>query len=317
MFNAHEPHDAFVERLAETIGADVRMRNRAPVVDGWRDRLLQSPMKLAAAAAVLVIVSMSAGAIVVASVYEAQTNESRETLLQSYKKRWELAAVKVENLTKIIAATEQRVSSGVETQESVLEARSKVAEATAQYQILGSQIAEIQITGREPVVAVSAPLIGGRDFVIERWYIEMSVPVAALELEQARLKAVERRVAVGAATTADVETTRANIVEMEVARNAFRRKIEIRMLFLRHEWDAAFADLHILEVEGDQRRQSLSTRVDFARRIVQDLKTRVEIGTAAHVELATADVRLQELQLDLAKVDADLAAIRRQIAQRK
>src|SRR4029079_17344759 len=98
-------------------------------------------------------------------------------------------------LTKMVAVTEQRVSSGVEPQESVLEARFKVTEATAQYQILGTQIAEIQITGHEPVTAVSAPLIAGRDFVIERWRIEMSVPAAALELEQARLKGVERRVA--------------------------------------------------------------------------------------------------------------------------
>jgi outer membrane protein TolC len=78
---------------------------------------------------------------------------------------------------------------------------------------------------------------------------------------------------------------------------------------------AAVADLRVLEVETEQRRTSLARRIDFSRRQMQDIRLRVEIGTAAPLDVAGAEVRLQELQLALTKADYELALIRRQLVK--
>lgn len=48
---------------------------------------------------------------------------------------------------------------------------------------------------------------------------------------------------------------------------------------------------------------------------MNDVTARVEIGTAAPLEVAQAELRLLELQLALKKAEYDLALIRRQIGK--
>ena len=78
---------------------------------------------------------------------------------------------------------------------------------------------------------------------------------------------------------------------------------------------AAGAGLRLLEVETDQQRTALARRIDFARRQMDDLRIRAKIGTASPLEVAEAEVRLQELQLALTKAVYELALIRRQLGK--
>jgi hypothetical protein len=317
MPDRHEPRDAFVERLADQIRVEVRQRNRSVHGSGWTWRVLQSPVKAAVAAAFLVVVSMSIGGIVVAAAYQAQANEQRDVLVRNYEQRVELARRRLEIEKEQLKVAEHRVSVGIEPPESVLEGRNKVAQAEAQVRLVELQIAEVQATGREPGNAVSSPLVSGRDFVSDRWRIEMSVSRSALELETARLKAAERRVAVGVGNSLDVETSQARIIELQGALRGFERKLDIRQRFLKREMDAAMADLRVLEAEAEQRRETLAPRIQLARQAAKDVATRVDIGTAQRVELLEVQLRLAELSAEMARADMDLAVIRRQIDQRR
>jgi hypothetical protein len=48
---------------------------------------------------------------------------------------------------------------------------------------------------------------------------------------------------------------------------------------------------------------------------VQDLQTRIDVGTANPIELGEAKLRLQELQLEMTKADYDLLLIRKQLGK--
>jgi outer membrane protein TolC len=176
---------------------------------------------------------------------------------------------------------------------------------------------EVMATGLEPLNEVSAPLVSGRDFVGERWRIEMTVPLSALQLEKSRLAEARRRYEVGAAGAADLDVARSRIVELETVVEALGTKMVIRQQFLKKEIDAALAVLRVLEAEAQQRRAALLPRVDLARKQLKDIKTRVDIGTAAPLELAEAQVRLKELELDLMKADMDLTIARQKIQQHR
>jgi hypothetical protein len=89
----------------------------------------------------------------------------------------------------------------------------------------------------------------------------------------------------------------------------------IRQTFLKGGLAAAVAELRGLEVEADLRRSALARRIDFARRQVEDLKARINVGTANPLNPAEAELRVQELQLKMSKVEYALLLIRNQLGK--
>ena len=311
----HEPRDEFIERLESRISAEARRRQRVEVP--WSRWMLQRPLQAAIALLALVVVSMVIGGAVVAAAYQAQTNERRDVLLSAYQGRVRLAQERM-NLAKTeLQTAQQRFSVGTGDQNALQEATFKVKEAEAQLVSSQLQLAEVQVTGLEPLNQISAPLVSGRDFVSERLHTEMSVPVAALAWEKARLADVQRRFAVGAASTGEVEVAESRITEIETAVQAFERKLDIRQRFLNKAMDATLADLSVLEAEAQQRKGALIPKVNLARKQAKDIAARVEIGTASTIEMAEAQLRVKQLELDLLKAEMDLALIRQRIQQHK
>jgi outer membrane protein TolC len=317
MRNQHEPRDQFVERLADQIRVEIQRRNRVLEAPRWTRWLVQSPLKAAAAIVALVIISMGIGGVVVAAAFQAQTNEQRNILIASYEQRAALAKTRLLIAKTQLIEIEQRVSVGIEAQEAVHEGRFKVLQAEAEARSVELQIEEVRVTGREPLNSVSSPLVSGRDFVTERWKSDLSVSQAALALEMERLRAAERRVAVGVGNPIDVETSKTRVMELEATHRAMAAKLDIRQQFLKRQIDATMADLRVLEAEAEQRRQTLVPRMELAQRASRDVARRVQTGTAQQVELLEAQLRLAELAADMAKAEMDIAMIRRQIEQRR
>src|SRR5262249_32956144 len=142
---------------------------------------------------------------------------------------------------QVLDATQKKLSLGAANQVNVLEDRAKVAKAEALVKSIESQIEETRITGREPSNEISAPLAKGRDFITERLRIDVSVPQAALESEQVRLRDLERSVSLGIRSTLELDTARARVVELQTALATFDKKLGIRVRFLAHDLDAATA----------------------------------------------------------------------------
>jgi outer membrane protein TolC len=311
MSGAHQPREEFVNQLELLLRADLRRREVAAAeAHPW---MPQSRTAVVLAAAAVVIVSMAMGGGVVAAAYEARLGEHRELLLGTFEQRAAIATQRLALATDQLRNVQQRVSIGIEPQESVRDAQFKVSEAEAELKSIELDIAEIRVTGREPTIALSAPLVSDREFVTERLRVEMSVPVAALELEKVRAQAAKTRFNVGLASAIDVEAAGTRLIELESAVELFQRKIGIRQTFLKGGLQAAVADLRGLEAEADLRRKALARRIDFARRQVADLQARTETGAANPLNLAEAKLHLQELQLEMMRADYDLLLIRKQL----
>jgi hypothetical protein len=314
MSDKHAPHDEFVGRLEAKIGREAHRRNSLAPSSGWLPRL---HLKAAVGVAVLIVVSMAIGGAVVAAAYQAQDDSRRDALRSELQASVDLAVGRLRLVTEQLRSAEQRMAIGVGSEEAVFEARAKVAEADAQVKAIRLQLDEVLITAREPLSQVSSPLVSGRDFVTERWKIELSVPVSALEFEKLKLRTAEHRVAVGMADARDLEVSRARIVEVEAGIEAFHKKLDIRQQFLKGEFDAGMADLRMIESETEQRRKALVPKIELAKKAVVSLDAKVQVGMAPGVERTEAQVRVMELELELSKLDIDLAVVRKQIAHRR
>lgn len=312
MSGAHEPRQEFLNQLELQLRADLRRRRVSAGTSTW---LPQSRVAAALAIAALVILSMALGGGVVAASYESRLNEQRDLLLGTFEQREAIAKQRLALASQQLLDAQERVSIGVERPETVADLRFKVKEAEAELKSIELDIAEIRAAGREPMHAVSAPLVSGRDFVTERWRVEMSVPAAAMELERLRAQAARARFEVGLADAIEVQAAEARAIELESALEVFKRKIGIREAFLKGGVPAAVADLRGLEAETDLRRTALARRIDSARLQSRDIRRKMEMGTATPLDLAQAELRLQELQLAMTKAEYDLLLIRKQLGK--
>ena len=314
MQNTHEPSDEFVERLEWQVGREVRRRNRAADAPQWTPRLR---MKAVVAVLSLMLLSMGIGAAVVAAAYEAQGNERRDQLAASFELRVQLARQRLALAKEQLLMAERRVSTGTASKLVLAEGGFEVAEAEAQLKSMELQLEEVRITGREPRSEISSPLVTGRDFVSQRLRIEMSVPETAVELERARLRETETRFQVGMADPIEVEVCRVRALEVELALEAFRRKVDIRQKFLTGGVDAVETELRVLESEAEQRKKTLAPKVELAQREMERVSARVRVGTAQSVEVVETKLKQMQLQTELIKADLDLTLIRRKIDQHR
>lgn len=312
MLNQHEPDNEFVKSLEWRIDRELRLRNRSFQATGW---FLRSRVRAVLGLVGLMALSMGIGAAVVAGAYQAQNKERRAPLISEFQQRAELARQHLASNTEQLQRKERDVSLGVAKPEEVLEARVSVAEAQAQLRLAELHLEEVRITGHDPLSNLSSPLVSGRDFVGEGLRIEMSVPQAALELEQIRLRDTKKSVEVGVVSPIEIGVSRSRIVEVEASIESFRKKMEIRQSFLDRRIDGPEVELRVLEVEAEQRRKMLIPKVELAREELEGTRIRVQAGLEQPVHIAEAELRLQKLETDVAKVALDLALVRRQLEQ--
>jgi outer membrane protein TolC len=314
MLNQHEPDSDFVKRLERQIGDEVRLRNRSFQATGWA---LRSRARAIIGVVGLMALSMGIGAAVMAGAYQAQNRERRAPLISEFQQRAQLARQHLAAINEQLQRKEKDVSLGVAKPEEMLEVRVNAAEAQAQLRLAELHLEEVRITSHEPLSNISSPMASGRDFVGEGLQIEMSIPQAALELEQFRLRETQKRVNIGMSPPIEIEAARTQIVEIEAAIESFRKKLEVRQLFLSRKIDGPDAELHALVAEAEQRQQALTPKVKLAREELEAAKKRVQAGLRQRVHEAEAELRLQKLETDLAKAELDLALARRQLEQRR
>jgi hypothetical protein len=318
----HEPRDEFIRALESRVGPphasavrpnDARDRALSNDVPRWIPR---SRPVLALVLVGGVALSMARAGSVVAMAYQARTDQAAQMLgvIQTARCAGGRAAGHGHEAPQ---GNPERVAIGAASTMELLEAQLKVGSADAELKSIELQIEEVRLSGHEPVTQVSAPLVNGRDFVSERWRIEMKVPEAAYKTEQTRLTSAQRRFAAGmAAGSSEIESIMARLKELEAAMVGYQRKLDIRQKFLDKSIDAGLADLRVLEVDADQRVAILTGQIDAGRKEVDRVKGRVAVGQSPALELAEAEMRLHQLEFELSKTQYDLALIRRQISQR-
>ncbi|HEX5071494.1 MAG TPA: TolC family protein [Vicinamibacterales bacterium] len=313
MNGIHEPRESFVRALEARVSTEISHRAAASRLPRW---VPQSRGRLAFATALLILVSMAAGGAAVSAAYQAQSAEGRDLLVRTYQQRLDLARMRLELASKLSKSLQERAQIGAASMQEMQDAVLRTRQAEWEVQSLQLQLDEVRLTGVEPAMQVSAPLVSGRDFVSQRWQLEMEAQRAALETEQLRLTTEQRRFAAGMSTNADLERVRVQVKELETALSASGRKLDIRRKFLNRTMDAGLADLRVLEVDAEQRVETLTARIDLSRKELEGIKVRVSVGQAHSLDMAEAEVRLQQTEFELSKAQYDLALIKRQIEQR-
>ena len=303
--------EEFTAALETHILADVRRRNLATA---QANRAPWSTARAAAALLMVGLVSAAVGGGVVAASYERQAAQVRNELVALAQNNLTLAEQKLEAATREDAFERRKFDVGMADSASVLQKGVDVALAKAEVDKLRLNLEEVKLSGREPRSELSAPLVGGRDFVRERLAAERSVPAAIEALEEKLVADIRIRIEIGTLAPLEANLARVRLVDAGSLKRLVERRIQIRDLTVAGSMSGAEADLRGLEAEAEHRVRSFTAKVEAARVDVGRVTQATGAGAAGLVDTAEAKLTLATAEADLRKAELDLLLIQRRIA---
>jgi outer membrane protein TolC len=257
---------------------------------------------------------MGVGGAVVAAAYQAQSNEQRDQLAAPYNLSVGVAKERLALVTKELETIQRKVAAGMASNDELLDARVKFAEAEWSLKLMQSFFEEVRATGREPLNGLSSPLVSGRDFVTERLSAAVDGTKVALDIEMKRMQDAQTKVEIGVADRYTTAVAQASLVEVQVRMETLQQKLSLRQKFVKAEMDAVQTELRVLEAEAEGRIKALKPKIELARQQVDQTEKLVKLGATQSIELAEAKLRLQQREADIAKAELDLAIVRKKLS---
>jgi hypothetical protein len=309
MNDRHEPTPEFLSHLEwqtrTTLSRRERFGRPSRPTAGRRLRLLA-----------VVALSVLCGAAGVKATGEVRDARTRDYFLRQADLRVELAAMQLRLLDERAHEVGVRFADGVVDEETLLTARHEVEMARLELRHLQLDREEIAARGREPLQSLSAPLVGGRDFVSERLAVEIARTEGVIRLIEDR---TARRRALVERGLLRADEVRAESLDGIAARGQLemiRSRLELRRRFL--TGDLAAAEVERLAIIDDSRRELeiLAPALDLARqRLARSAELR-EQGLIPADEVRHAELELMHLEFEHRRARMALDHLQRETGPR-
>lgn len=298
----HAPDPRFVEFLDWQLRSTLRRAASVPARPRWTYRKT---------AALLGLISLGAtlGASGTLSAQQLMTRASREHLLRQIDIQLNVAkrlrGFAHQDLQTMIARHNVAAVPG----EALEAPRMRLSALDARIGRLTLDREEVQLTGSPPRDQLSAPRVGGRDFVAERLNIDLQDAQAEQSESRAALASAEAKARAGLIPNSDVEPCirRANAARAAVA--AIGAKVELRARYLRHALTAEQTEALALAGRAKADLEQAKVKLETAQRREADLHQRHAAGLVSEVELRAAEADLVQAEADVRMAEEELKAV--------
>ena len=305
MSEHYEPDSRFVERLEWQLSSEFRRASRLRP----SARRIAVP-RGAVAVSLLVGVLLTGVAVMKAADY----------IKDSRQKKLEIARVETDLRLKeaYLKSTRERkerarmqYSSGLIREEEYLEVKlaAEIAALNLQRSLLN--LDEVKMSGEIPRNELSAPLVGGRDFVSERLMIEMKEAQINRELLERRQERLEQLVKNGMIERAESEQIGADIAARKVMIDKIQERLDLRSRFVAGEISAR-------EVEILDRKALVERNLRLAQSRVDSLKDQLKRFQMLASEGAVSPSESRDLEFALmaAEAELELAALEMEVLEK-
>ncbi|MCH8851600.1 MAG: hypothetical protein IID41_02995, partial [Planctomycetes bacterium] len=176
------------------------------------------------------------------------------------------------------------------------------------------ELEEVSISGREPNNALSAPLVGGRDFVTARLKteerpIENQLAIAAKELDRLR-KLAEAAYVLGH----EVDAAEARYQQIAAGLDELRRRQSLRARFLAAELTPKEVELHALQAQARTAREEAARQLPVMAQQLEHLRILTQKGVIGRAKVSEMEIALQSLQAQIRLAELELQIIQRRLS---
>ncbi len=306
----YTPDPGFVGHLEWELESTMR---RQGSLNGTSSTMRPVRLRLAMALA-LVVVSMFVGGAGTYAVTRSIDEQAAALYIARGEALLEIARTRVEPFARELAKTQALVQRGAVTERELRQIEAQHLQAESEAKIRELELAETLITGKEPNDALSAPLVDGMDFVIERMAARRRPMQRRLELVIDQARRYQELNDAGDVTARELKAAQTEVVGPEEELVGLEKRITLRVSFLAGELSATDVELRGMRfaaiaaretavrqvevlVEQHKRFTLLSERGLVSGSELRAVKT--ELRTVeAHVELADLELRILDQKLE-------------------
>lgn len=296
----HMPTPEFRARLETEIGRALRHEQRVTATRWTPNARLLSRL----AAAILV------GVVVGAAPAQVADARQRDSLLVAANAELRLATTRLAVAREEYERASQLYAAGVITEREIRAAERQLRELEMQLEKVQLNIAETRATSDPPRNDLTAPLVGGDDFVRQRMMLELRAKQQELLLAEKLLLEAEQRVRTGVEATTAQLSAEAEVLAARGEMELLAGKLRLREEFLagRSQREAVEREAGVLELQ--QRLENHKRSVSVALRRLEVVRRQVETGVASRRDSLRAELEVAELRAEIELLEFQLARLR-------
>ena len=289
----YEPDSRFLERLEWQLSSEFRRADR-----------LKSSQERIAVPRRIAILSLMAGVLMTG----VAAMKAADYIKDSRQKKLEMARVEakvrikeahLESTKELESQAKTRFSNGLIGEEEYMVMKHAAARAELDLKRSRLNEAEVKISGETPRNELSAPLVGGRDFVSERLRIEMRGIELDHELLGRRQERFRELVEKGLVQEVELDQIQAEMDARKVAIEKTRERLVLRKRFLARKITAQ-------EVEVQDRKAAVEKNLKLAQSKVAALKEKMKRLQMLESQGLISSAEGRELQVSLTEAESEL-----------
>lgn len=259
-----------------------------------------------------VVAAVAFGAIAGAAPTQVENARQRQMLTAAAETELKLMAMRVELARAEYEEARKKFEVGLIGSATLAMAEAQLRQAELQFAKLQLNQEEMRATAAPPNDALTAPLVGSRDFVSERMRLEIAARQEQLRVLEQQVQEAERRARAGA--EGDMSRLRA-LAELETA------KAELAMLAGRLDLRRDYLDRNLRQEEIDRRLRQMELMhalqtgqqmLRIAEERLTNLHRLREVGAASEVDVKRAELELLEAQLELQNLAERMKQVERE-----
>ncbi len=300
----------FVKSLEWQLRSSLR-RTQARAESPGRFRLTWSKM---VASVALVAGSMFLGAAGTYAVTHEDDRAARELLIAKIQAQLEIAEMLHAHHAQALAKKQPLAEKGYIPESEISRLELPLASSEFEIQRRRLELEEVSITGREANNALSAPLVGGRDFVTARLRaeerpIERQLAIAAKEMDRLR-KLAKSAIVPGY----QVDSSEASYQQIAVGLDELRRRQSLRARFLAAELTPKEVELHALQEQARTAREAAARQLPVMAEQLERLRRLFQKDVIDRAEVSEMEIALKSLQAQIRLAELELQIIQRKLS---
>jgi len=302
MNTSHRPNPEFVDSLERELRLTIRRQGR---FDNGPPARAVGIQKLRWTTALVALAALCLGSAATLAVTNRLRSRTADLIIARSRAHLEFANARLELFREKSRKTESRAVSGLLAPAEVDSMRFEFAQVEADAAARALDVEEVQISGRDPDNALSAPLLRGRDFVTERLELQRSVLLERVALIDKQASGREPDAQESSEAAPAQEAARAALATVE-------RHLALRQDFLSGACTARRVELAGMQVSLEPQRESAARRVQELQEQLDRFHALFEAGLVSRSE-----VRAIEMQFRAAVWQCDSAELEIKIIDRK
>lgn len=302
MKEEHTPNPEFVNRLEWELESTMR---RQGALNGTSSTRRSIGRRLGTTLA-LVVVSMLVGGAGTHVVAQRTDKRAAALYIARGEALLEIARTRLEPFARKLARAQALADEGAVTERELQQIEQQYMQAESETEIRELELAETLITGKEPNDALSAPLVGGRDFVTERMAARRHPAQMGLQLLIDQDQYNRRLHDDGIVSAWELQAAQTAIIAAEEELSGPEQRIKLRASFLAGELSAAEVELRGMRFAAIVARETALRQVEVLAEQHQRLVLLSERGAVSDSELRAVEAQLRTVEAHVELADLEL-----------